>query len=124
MITENKHQFKRPIYDKQKSRETVSFVTYSTKKGLGPHYVKYGLSVLSAFFSILSNLTLWLFSTMTSIYPMVVSDRGVPKKVLHGEAPHLSPTPYPFSAEKVPFRISSINKWLPFHIPGSKLCIP
>ena len=40
-----------------------------------------------------------------------------------GEASPQGPTPYPFiyhfSREKYPFRIPSIEKWYPFHVPFS-----
>jgi len=46
---------------------------------------------------------------------------GAPNKVLYGEAPPQSPTPYPFIyhfwQKRYPFRIPSIEKWHPFHIP-------
>ena len=53
--------------------------------------------------------------------------RGVLTKVLHHEAQPRDPTPYPFIyqfwAKRCPFRIPSIDKWYPFHIPGLELCI-
>ena len=49
-------------------------------------------------------------------------------KCLCGEAPPRDPTPYPFiyhfSRKRYLFRIPSIDKWYPFHIPCLKLCIP
>ena len=53
--------------------------------------------------------------------------RGVFTKVLHQEAQPRDPTPYPFIYQFWPkrclFRIPSIDKWYPFHIPGFELCI-
>ena len=53
---------------------------------------------------------------------------GVLNKFLYGEAPPRGPTPYPFvyqcSLERSPFRIPSIDKWYPFHVPCFHLCIP
>ena len=49
-------------------------------------------------------------------------------KCLYGEAPSRGPTPYPliyyFSLKRYPFRISSVDKLYPFHIPCLALCIP
>ena len=47
-------------------------------------------------------------------------ERGL-NKCLYGETPTRGPTPYPFiyhfSRKRYPFRIRSIDKWYPFHIP-------
>ena len=56
-----------------------------------------------------------------------LKSRGVLNKFLYGEAQHRGPTPYPFiyhfSRKRCPFRIPSIDKWYPFHIPCLELCI-
>ena len=61
-----------------------------------------------------------------------LSSRGggvrVLNKCLYREAPPRSPTPhtfiYHFSRKRYPFRIPSIDKWSPFHIPCLELCTP
>ena len=41
-----------------------------------------------------------------------------------GSAPRSNPLPFYFCQKKYSFRISSIDKWHPFHIPCLELCIP
>ena len=52
---------------------------------------------------------------------------GVHNKFFYGEAPPGGQAPYPFiyhfSRKRHPFRVPPINKWYPFHIPRSELCI-
>ena len=71
-----------------------------------------------------------IFHTLIS-YLLLVNvnfTRGVLNKFLYGEASPRGPTPYPFiyhfSRKRSPFRIPSIDKWNPFHIPCLELCIP
>ena len=53
---------------------------------------------------------------------------GVHNKCLYGEARPRSPTPYPFihhfSRKRYHFRIPSIDKWCPFHIPCLEIWTP
>ena len=78
-----------------------------------------------------------LYRLMTSAsdivlcWKYVVEDpntRGLLNKCLYEESPSRGPTPYPFiyhfSRKRYSFRISSFDKWYPFHIPCLELCIP
>ena len=50
-------------------------------------------------------------------------NRGVLNKFLCGKAP-LTLLYIIFHKKRYSFRIPSIDKWYPFHIPCSELCIP
>ena len=52
--------------------------------------------------------------------------RGILNKVLYGHTPlWKGPTPYPFKnhfrRQKYPFRMSSIDKWYPIHLPSLEI---
>ena len=72
--------------------------------------------------------TFWVTAQGSQNQPALGQGEGLLKKVLYGGAPPRGPTLYLgiylFWKKRYPLRITSIDKWYPFHIPSSKFGIP